>query len=193
MLGLQQDPLKHTVLIKPDEVMAVVYGKFGLRSPMDTRLEKQLETLEEKRRHLVAELGPHLKLKEEIDEAARRAVGRGMWGLTAFSFSGFGLYWYLVYELFSWDIMEPITFFTGLGVSFAGYAWWSWTNRSSENESIYEFFLERSQAKRYKRRQLNVEAMAALESQLAELQREMQKTSQRQFTLRVLGELPKHD
>src|SRR3546814_4856005 len=115
-----------------------------------------------------------------------------MWGLTSFSFSGFGLYWYLVYELFSWDIMEPITFFTGLAVSGASYAWWSWTNRSSENESIHEYFLERSQLKRYKRRQLDTGAIAALEHQRAELQRDVQETSQRQFTLRVLGELPKH-
>ena len=178
------------MLIKPDELMAALYGRFGLKSPMDARLDKQLRSLEEQRARVTAELSPHLQLRKAIDGAAKKAVGLGMWGLTGLSFGGFGLYWYLVYELFSWDIMEPITFFTGLGLSTASYAWWSWTNRDSANESIQEYFLEKSQAKRYKRQALDTAKIASLQEQLAGIQRQMDETSQRKFTLRVLGELP---
>jgi Mitochondrial calcium uniporter len=45
--------------------------------------------------------------------------------------------------------MEPVTFFTGLGVTTVGYAWWMVTNREYEYANIYDFFLERKKLERY--------------------------------------------
>ena len=43
------------------------------------------------------------------------------WGTLLALSGGTGFYYWLVFEELSWDIMEPITFFTGVGVGLIGY------------------------------------------------------------------------
>ncbi|CAN0372192.1 unnamed protein product, partial [Discosporangium mesarthrocarpum] len=61
---------------------------------------------------VLRELNPTLALKDTLDEQAHAHVSALMWAMSAVLVGGAGGYWYLSYVYFSWDIMEPITFFT---------------------------------------------------------------------------------
>lgn len=76
-----------------------------------------------------------------------------MWGWAGFGgLTGvFGLYLYLTYVELSWDIMEPVSYFTGGAVVTLAYAWWCATKKEYEYENIYQHFLQKRQKKNYQR------------------------------------------
>ena len=59
------------------------------------------------------------------------------------------MYWNNIHLPYQWDIMEPITFFTGLGTSILGYTWWLTTKKNFSEKSIYEYFREKRKLKEY--------------------------------------------
>jgi hypothetical protein len=62
--------------------------------------------------------------KEEIDKLAHKQVRRILWSGLGFFMCQVGLFFRLTFWEFSWDVMEPIAFFTtayGLLVGYACY------------------------------------------------------------------------
>ncbi|CAM9441598.1 unnamed protein product, partial [Phaeothamnion confervicola] len=134
-----------------------------LESPVRRFLSCELRRLQGEMDGVEATLKPMRALQAALDERAASACGLGMWGLSGGVVAGAGSYWYLAYVHFSWDIMEPVTFFTGLGISTIGYAWWAFTNSDYEYGNIYDLCLARSKRKRYARAGLDISKLASLE------------------------------
>jgi Mitochondrial calcium uniporter len=114
-------------------------------SPLLQHLSRRVNELDLAMATVQESLKPMHDLKAALDNRAAISASRYIWLLTSGILAGAGGYWYLVYVHFSWDIMEPVTFFTGLGVSTSGYAWWMATNKAYEYSNVYDFFLQRAQ------------------------------------------------
>jgi len=50
--------------------------------------------------------------------------------------AGVGFYAYLTFDYLSWDIMEPVTYFTGEAVVLLAYFWWLSTNTEFQYEAM---------------------------------------------------------
>jgi hypothetical protein len=97
--------------------------------------------------HKIQSLEPEhaalLNLEKELENTATRHANSIAYLLSTSLVGGFGLYFWLSFIHFSWDIMEPVTYFTGLSVSIVGYTWWSVTNQEYEYSNIYDYFYQK--------------------------------------------------
>lgn len=113
-------------------------------SPVSSRIfDQEREKLLAKIRALEPEHVALVNLRRELHAAATRHANVVATGLSASLVGTFGLYFWLSFIHFSWDIMEPVTYFTGFGMSVVSYAWWSVTNQEYEYENIYDYFYKK--------------------------------------------------
>lgn len=92
----------------------------------------------------IEELKQLQKKKEEIDMLAHKQVRRILWSGLGFLLAQLSLFIRLTFWEFSWDVMEPITFFsTGAGL-IAGYAYFLVTSRDPTYQDLLKrLFLSR--------------------------------------------------
>ena len=76
--------------------------------------------------------------KEEIDKLAHKQVRRILWSGLGFFMCQVGLLFRLTFWEFSWDVMEPIAFFTTASGLLVGYAYFLITSR----DPTYRDFME---------------------------------------------------
>ncbi|EMS57680.1 hypothetical protein TRIUR3_35419 [Triticum urartu] len=77
--------------------------------------------------------------KEEIDKLAHKQVRRVLWTGLGFFMLQVGIFFRLTFWEFSWDVMEPIAFFTTTSGLLVGYAYFVITSR----DPTYQDFMER--------------------------------------------------
>lgn len=101
--------------------------------------------------------------KEEIDVLAHKQVRRILWTGLGLSVVQVGLFFRLTFWEFSWDVMEPIAFFTTTAGIVIGYAYFMFTSRDpSYQDLLKRLFLSR-QRKLIKRHNFDVERFVELQ------------------------------
>ena len=78
---------------------------------------------------LKLELKPLDDLKTEIDRKSAQRTTAVVWGGLGFMALQFGLLARLTWWEYSWDIMEPVTYFVGYGTAMAAYAYFVLTRQ----------------------------------------------------------------
>uniref|UniRef100_A0A0E0MBV8 Calcium uniporter protein C-terminal domain-containing protein n=1 Tax=Oryza punctata TaxID=4537 RepID=A0A0E0MBV8_ORYPU len=137
--------------LHPEKVVDLVRRAVPLAlSPDDDSRKEELKQLQEK--------------KEEIDKVAHKQVRRILWSGLGFFMCQVGLFFRLTFWEFSWDVMEPIAFFTTASGLLVGYAYFLITSR----DPTYQDFMERLYLSRH--RQLCVKHSFDMEKYL-ELQK----------------------
>ena len=160
--------LTQSVFLQPRSILDSYLESIGL-SPMSSQLfEQQREALLEKIRALTPEHVALVHLRRELECAATRQADIIAYGLSTSLVGAFGLYFWLSFIHFSWDIMEPVTYFTGFGVSILGYAWWSITNQEYEYENIYHYVHTRRLEKQMTRANFDQDRYDALTEELCQ-------------------------
>ena len=91
---------------------------------------KELEKLQ-------LELKPLEELKTEIESRSAKRTTAVVWGGLAYMALQFGLLARLTWWEYSWDIMEPVTYFVGYGTAMAAYAYFILTRQVSRDQSAY--------------------------------------------------------
>ncbi|KAH6766107.1 calcium uniporter [Perilla frutescens var. hirtella] len=82
--------------------------------------------------------------KEEIDMVAHKQVRRILWGGLALVVMQAALFFRLTFWEFSWDVMEPIAFFTTTAGIVIGYAYFMFTSRDpTYQDLLLRLFLSR--------------------------------------------------
>uniref|UniRef100_A0A1J3DSE2 Calcium uniporter protein 6, mitochondrial n=1 Tax=Noccaea caerulescens TaxID=107243 RepID=A0A1J3DSE2_NOCCA len=101
-------------------------------------------------------------IKEEIDVQAHRQVRKILWCGLGTSMVQIGLFFRLTFWEFSWDVMEPITFFATATGIIVGYAYFLITSRDpSYQDFMKRLFLSR-QRKLLKSHKFDVERFKEL-------------------------------
>ncbi|XP_015697892.2 calcium uniporter protein 6, mitochondrial-like [Oryza brachyantha] len=112
--------------LHPEKVVDLVRRAVPLAvSPGNDSRKEELKQLQEK--------------KEEIDRVAHKQVRRILWSGLGFFMCQVGLFFRLTFWEFSWDVMEPIAFFTTASGLLVGYAYFLITSR----DPTYQDFMER--------------------------------------------------
>ncbi|TYZ59708.1 hypothetical protein PybrP1_011113 [[Pythium] brassicae (nom. inval.)] len=137
------EDLQGSIFLQPRSVVDSYLESLGL-SPVSARLfDQEREALLAKIRALEPEHVALVNLRRELHAAATRHANGVAVGLSTGLVGTFGLYFWLSFVHFSWDIMEPVTYFSGFGMSVIGYAWWSVTKQEYEYANIYDYFYQR--------------------------------------------------
>ncbi|EPS62124.1 hypothetical protein M569_12668, partial [Genlisea aurea] len=138
------------VYLHPDKVVELIRRAVPLALlPEDDPSKTELKTLQEK--------------KEQLDELAHKQVRRILWTGLGISVFQVGLFFRLTFWEFSWDVMEPIAFFTTTAGLVVGYAYFLFTSKDpTYQDMLKRLFLSR-QRKLIKKHNFDVERYLELQ------------------------------
>lgn len=109
------------------------------------------------------ELKMLLQKKEEIDMLAHRQVRRILWCGLGFSILLIGLFFRLTFWEFSWDVMEPIAFFSTTAGIILGYAYFLFTARDPTYQDLMKRLFLSRQRKLFKRHNFDINKFKELQ------------------------------
>ncbi|VDN02011.1 unnamed protein product [Thelazia callipaeda] len=138
IVNMQESDTGYDKMQKFDDIKcAVAY----LHSVMNVEEYKALREriLLEKYETVQAELKPLLEAKARIDTLCKKRAQRVLW--ITFGAMGFqaGFFGRLTWWEYSWDIMEPVTYFTTYASLIASFAYYIYTNQVSFFKALVQF------------------------------------------------------
>ncbi|XVF37344.1 hypothetical protein REPUB_Repub19eG0137800 [Reevesia pubescens] len=138
------------VYLHPDKVVDLVRRAVTLAlAPDDDPIRYELKRLQKK--------------KEEIDVLAHKQVRRILWTGLGLAVVQVGLFFRLTFWEFSWDIMEPIAFFTTTTGIVIGYAYFMFTSRDPTYQDLMKRLFLSRQRKLFKKHNLDVGRLKELQ------------------------------
>ncbi|KAL3517926.1 hypothetical protein ACH5RR_020515 [Cinchona calisaya] len=103
------------------------------------------------------------EMKEEIDRRAHRQVRGILWTGLGLAVIQVGLFFRLTFWEFSWDVMEPIAFFTTATGIVIGYAYFMFTSRDPTYQDFMQRLLLSRQRKLIKKYNFDLEKFKELQ------------------------------
>ncbi|XP_027332643.1 calcium uniporter protein 5, mitochondrial-like [Abrus precatorius] len=138
------------VYLHPDKVVDLVRRAVPLALTAENDpMRGELKMLQEK--------------KEEIDVLAHKQVRRILWSGLGFGLVTVGLFFRLTFWEFSWDVMEPIAFFTTTTGLVIGYAYFLFTSRDPTYQDFMKRLFLSRQRKLHKRYKFDVDRFKELQ------------------------------
>lgn len=101
--------------------------------------------------------------KEEIDMLAHKQVRRILWSGLGFAVVQVGLFFRLTFWDFSWDVMEPIAFFTTTTGIVIGYTYFLFTSRDPSYQDLMQRLFLSRQRKLFKKHNFDGERFKELQ------------------------------
>jgi hypothetical protein len=122
-----------------------------------------------------AELSPLVSLKETLDRRAETFATLVTVGGVAGLMAGSGVYYWLTYIYLSWDLMEPVTYFTFNFFSVVAYFWWFRTNTNYSYPALRSNALEKRREALYTRTDgFDIEKFDSLVDEVADLEQRIE-------------------
>lgn len=138
------------VYLHPDKVVDLVRRAVPLALTADNDpIREELKNLQEK--------------KEEIDVLAHKQVRRILWCGLGFGIVTVGFFFRLTFWEFSWDVMEPIAFFTTTTGLVIGYAYFLFTSRDPTYQDLLKRLFISRQRKLFKKQNFDIERFKELQ------------------------------
>lgn len=139
------------VYLHPDKVVDLIRRAVPLAlTPEDDPIRDELKRLQEK--------------KEEIDVLAHKQVRRILWSGLGLAMVQVGLFFRLTFWEFSWDVMEPIAFFTTATGIVMGYAYFLLTSRDPTYQDLMKRLFLSRQRKLFKKNKFDVDRLKELQN-----------------------------
>lgn len=140
------------VYLHPDKVVDLVRKAMPLALlPDDDPRMDELKKLQER--------------KAELDVMAHKQVRNILWGGLGFSLLQVGLFFRLTFWEFSWDVMEPIAFFTTTTGVVIGYAYFLFTSRDPTYQDLMKRLFLRRQKKLIEKHNFDIARFMELQRQ----------------------------
>ncbi|XP_034627318.1 calcium uniporter regulatory subunit MCUb, mitochondrial [Trachemys scripta elegans] len=158
-----------------EDIKSLVHRLFIALHLEDHQLRRERELLQ-KLDHLREQLLPLEQMKAKIATSADAKTNRLLWtGLALLSTQGGALAW-LTWWVYSWDIMEPVTYFITYGSALAFYAYFVLTKQDYvypdiKDRQFLHYFYRKSRSQHFDVEQYNKlkEALAEVEESLRRL------------------------
>ncbi|KAL9851268.1 calcium uniporter regulatory subunit MCUb, mitochondrial isoform 1-T1 [Geothlypis trichas] len=172
-----KDKLSSEHATEMEDIKSLVHKLFVALHLEDHQIRKERELLQ-KVDHLKGELLPLEQMKASIMDSADAKTSRLLWvGLALMSTQGGALAW-LTWWVYSWDIMEPVTYFITYGSAMAFYAYFVLTKQDfiyphAKDRQFLHYFYRKSKKQRF-----NVERYNKLKDDLAEAEESLRRLRQ---------------
>ena len=148
--------LASTLFLRPDEgLLRAVSSNLGI--PYTTVNQERLDRLQRMLDKKLAFLIPAQLQKEELDRSARRATHRTMALMLAYLAVQNGLFIYGTFVMYSWDIMEPITYFWGQSFMLLCFAYFIKSEQQWGFSGVQERLVDAKRRRRYRREGFDID------------------------------------
>ncbi|KAI3678608.1 hypothetical protein L6452_37907 [Arctium lappa] len=138
------------VYLHPDKVVDLVRTAVPLAlTPEDDPRREELQILQAK--------------QEEIDGLAHKQVRRILWTGLGLALAQISLFFRLTFWEFSWDVMEPIAFFTTTSGLIIGYAYFLFTSRDPTYQDLMKRLFLLRQRKLVKKHNFDMDRFVELQ------------------------------
>ncbi|NWI12932.1 MCUB protein, partial [Crypturellus soui] len=160
-----------------EDIKSLVHRLFVAIHIEDHQVRKERELLQ-KLEYLKEQLLPLEQMKDRIAHSADAKTSRLLWvGLALMSTQGGALAW-LTWWVYSWDIMEPVTYFITYGSAMAFYAYFVLTKQDyiyphAKDRQFLHYFYRQSKSQRF-----NVQQYNKLKEDLAEAEESLRRLRQ---------------
>uniref|UniRef100_T1IW70 Calcium uniporter protein n=1 Tax=Strigamia maritima TaxID=126957 RepID=T1IW70_STRMM len=166
------DRLTHEELERLSDVRKLVYALFEALHVDEHQLGKERE-LHSQLEALKVELEPLEKKKLELAEQANRRTNLLSWLGLGLMASQFGVLARLTWWEYSWDIMEPVTYFVTYGTTMAAFAYYVLTKQEYILTDVKDREYLISFHKRAKKIGLDVHRYNELKDAIAKVERDL--------------------
>lgn len=148
--------LPSTLFLRPDEgLLRAVSSNLGM--PYTTVDQERLNRLQRILDKKLAFLIPAQLQKEELDRSARRATHRTIALMLAYLAVQNGLFLYGTFVMYSWDIIEPITYFWGQSFMLLCFAYFIKSERQWGFSGVQERLVDAKRRRRYRREGFDID------------------------------------
>ncbi|KAF8208092.1 hypothetical protein K438DRAFT_1574541 [Mycena galopus ATCC 62051] len=151
----------------------------------EVTLEVEVPTVADRTRFLRRRLdyiGGQLKGMEALKHECDREAHRGAQRMATAGFGVLIVYWGTVARLtfwdFGWDVMEPITYLSGLSTVMAGYLWFLYQGREVSYSSILDRSISSRRDALYKARGFDIEHWMDLVTEAKRLRSEIRRIAE---------------
>ncbi|KAJ6464026.1 DUF607-domain-containing protein [Mycena sanguinolenta] len=151
----------------------------------EVTLDVEVPTVADRTRFLRSRLdfvGGKLKGMEALKKECDREAHRGAQRMATMGFGLLIVYWGGVARLtfwdFGWDVMEPITYLSGLSTVMAGYLWFLYQGREVSYSSILDRSISSRRDTLYKARGFDIEHWMDLVTEAKRLRSEIRKIAE---------------
>ncbi|KAJ7624492.1 DUF607-domain-containing protein [Roridomyces roridus] len=145
-------------------------------------LEVQVPTAAARTRFMrkrLASIERQLRDMEELKRACDHEAKRGARRMATAGFGLLAVYWGGVARLtfwdYGWDVMEPITYLSGLSTVMAGYLWFLYQGREVSYSSVLDRSIDSRRETLYKARGFDIEQWLDLSSEARRLRSEIRR------------------
>ncbi|XP_034040205.1 calcium uniporter protein, mitochondrial [Thalassophryne amazonica] len=170
----RRDLLPHEEAERLNDVKFLVQQLYTTLRIEEHQLTKERELIG-RLEDLNSQLRPLEKAKEELSKKAERRTTWVLWGGMAYMATQFGILARLTWWEYSWDIMEPVTYFITYGTAMAMYAYYVLTRQ----EYVYPDARDRQYLlffhKGVKRTRFDVEKYNKLKDAIAEVELDLKR------------------
>uniref|UniRef100_A0A8C2GQ66 Calcium uniporter protein n=1 Tax=Cyprinus carpio TaxID=7962 RepID=A0A8C2GQ66_CYPCA len=170
----RRDLLPHEEAERLNDVKLLVQQLYTTLRIEEHQLTKERELIG-RLEDLNSQLQPLEKVKEELSKKAERRTTWVLWGGMAYMATQFGILARLTWWEYSWDIMEPVTYFITYGTAMAMYAYFVLTRQ----EYIYPDARDRQYLlffhKGAKRTRFDIEKYNKLKDAIAEAELDLKR------------------
>ncbi|CAL8300053.1 unnamed protein product [Merluccius merluccius] len=170
----QRELLAHEEAERLNDVKFLVQQLYTTLRIEEHQLSKERELIG-RLEDLNSELRPLEKVKDELSRKAERRTTWVLWGGMAYMATQFGILARLTWWEYSWDIMEPVTYFITYGTAMAMYAYFVLTRQEyiypDARDRQYLLFLHKG----LKRTRFDVEKYNKLKGDIAEVELDLKR------------------
>ena len=136
-----------------------------------TKLHSKIATSQVELEKKTAELHKYETIHQDIEDRAERILRRYKWLIFVALNAQFGGLAYLVWDVESWDVMEPITYFIGFTVVLGTSAYHSLTKRDATYSNIWQRSLHKRMDRMYKAKNIDPKYREQLKDEIDSLER----------------------
>ncbi|KAJ8335766.1 hypothetical protein SKAU_G00391080 [Synaphobranchus kaupii] len=189
----RQEKVSSEHVMEAEDMKTVVHLLHMAMNIPGHQMLKERELLE-KIDQLKQELSPLETVKAQLAHRAESSSGRALWtGLALLSVQGGALGW-LTWWVYSWDVMEPVTYFITYGTSIGVFAYFVLTKQDyiypdAKDRQFLHYFYKGAKKERF-----DVQRYNQLRDELTQVQedlRRLKKPIQQQLPMEQI--LPKED
>ncbi|XP_069394386.1 calcium uniporter protein, mitochondrial isoform X1 [Paralichthys olivaceus] len=170
----RRELLPHEEAERLNDVKFLVQQLYTTLRIEDHQLSKERELIG-RLEDLNSQIRPLEKVREELSKKAERRTTWVLWGGMAYMATQFGILARLTWWEYSWDIMEPVTYFITYGTAMAMYAYFVLTRQ----EYVYPDARDRQYLlffhKGVKRTRFDIEKYNKLKEDIAEVELDLKR------------------
>ncbi|KAL7752145.1 hypothetical protein RI367_002188 [Sorochytrium milnesiophthora] len=137
-------------------------------------LTERIKPLQEQQASLAARLRDLESIKLKCDKMSAKSANRLVWAGLAGLCAQWGLMARLTWWEYSWDVMEPISYFISFGTGIVGYMFFTVTRREYTYETMTDMHMTSKQSKLYREMGLDILEYLAVRGQLQSLNRQIE-------------------